>query len=68
MIMNRHGHLVWHRGDFGNTCNLMVQRYRDEDVLTFWHGDDQIIGHGAGFYYIVCNLRAYLRTEKTFIL
>lgn len=54
VIMNRHGQMVWHRNDFGNTYNLQVQNFKGEDVLTFWAGDDNVVGHGTGHYYIVC--------------
>ena len=51
-ILNSDGHMIWHREDFGNAYDLKVQKYRGQDVLTFWSGDDTVIGHGSGFQYM----------------
>lgn len=53
VILDRDGHMIWHRQDFGNTYNLQAQIYKGSNVLTFWAGDDTVVGHGAGFYYMV---------------
>ena len=53
IILDKFGHMIWHREDFGNAYNLQVQRYKGQDVLTFWAGDDTLIGHGTGYYYMV---------------
>lgn len=57
-IVDRRGELVWFRhfeNSFGGEAyNFLVQKYRGEDYLTFWLGDDRIRGHGSGFYYMVC--------------
>lgn len=51
------GSLIWsaHFGNAfgGQAYDLKVQRYRGEDYLTFWLGDDRVRGHGAGEYYMV---------------
>ncbi|KAI9717584.1 MAG: hypothetical protein M1828_007145 [Chrysothrix sp. TS-e1954] len=52
VILDSHGHMMWHREDFGNVYGLTVQKYRGEDVLTFWSGDDEVVGHGSGFNYM----------------
>lgn len=41
---------------YGETFGLGVQRYRGEEYLTFWRGDDSVGGHGEGWYYMVCSL------------
>ncbi|KAL2444561.1 hypothetical protein ABEF95_017058 [Exophiala dermatitidis] len=53
MILDRHGQLVWTDPKYAQPYNLQVQRYRDEEFLTFWAGDDGVKGHGAGVYYML---------------
>ncbi|KAK3057098.1 hypothetical protein LTR09_002137 [Extremus antarcticus] len=57
MILDRRGELVWahhFENRFGGQAyDFMVQRYKDEDFLTFWLGDDRVRGHGAGAYYLL---------------
>ncbi|KAL2444537.1 hypothetical protein ABEF95_017015 [Exophiala dermatitidis] len=53
MILDRHGRLVWTDARYAQPYNLQVQRYRDEEFLTFWAGDDGVKGHGAGVYYML---------------
>lgn len=57
MVMDCNGHMVWHREDFGNAYNLAVQKYKGKNVLTFWAGDDTVVGHGTGYYYMVRHTR-----------
>ncbi|KAK1149065.1 hypothetical protein N8T08_007742 [Aspergillus melleus] len=52
MIIDQDGHLVWTK-DYGKTYNLNVYRYRGQDYLTFWMGNDGITGHGDGAYYML---------------
>lgn len=54
MIIDQDGHLVWTK-EYGSTYNLNVYRYRGQDYLTFWTGNDGITGHGDGTYYMVCS-------------
>ncbi|KAH8700889.1 ASST-domain-containing protein [Talaromyces proteolyticus] len=51
MILDGHGNLVWTKR-YGPTFGLNVQKYRGENYLTFWVGDDQA-GHGSGNYYML---------------
>ncbi|KAK5133596.1 hypothetical protein LTR08_007544 [Meristemomyces frigidus] len=57
MILDRHGELVWSKhfdNKFGGQAyDFMVQRYQEQDFLTFWLGDDRVRGHGSGFYYML---------------
>ena len=57
MILDSRGELVWSKhfdNKFGGQAyDLMVQRYQEQDFLTFWLGDDRVRGHGSGFYYMV---------------
>jgi hypothetical protein len=61
MILDSRGDLVWSKhfaNEWGGTAyDLMVQRYRGQDYLTFWTGDDQIRGHGSGTYMMVSRNR-----------
>lgn len=56
-ILDARGNLIW-TSHFpnnygGQTYDLRVHRYRDQDYLTFWVGDDRIRGHGQGHFYMV---------------
>lgn len=57
MILDRTGELVWahhFENKFGGQAyDFMVQKYRGQDYLTFWLGDDRIRGHGSGAYYML---------------
>lgn len=57
MILDEQGNLVWSKhfaNKFGGQAyDFMVQKYRGEEYLTFWLGDDRVRGHGSGFYYMV---------------
>jgi hypothetical protein len=52
MIIDQDGHLVWTK-HYGQTYNANVYRYKGQDYLTFWVGNDGIVGHGDGTYYMV---------------
>lgn len=53
-ILDQGGHLVWTSGWEGKQIyNLMVQRHKGHNYLTFWAGNDAVGGHGAGTYYMV---------------
>ena len=57
MILDRRGELLWahhFENKFGGQAyDFMVQKYKGEDYLTFWLGDDRVRGHGSGFYYLL---------------
>ncbi|EDP51097.1 conserved hypothetical protein [Aspergillus fumigatus A1163] len=52
MIIDQDGHLVWTK-HYGQTYNVNVYRYKGQDYLTFWVGNDGIVGHGDGTYYML---------------
>lgn len=52
MIHDTSGNLVWMDPSYGETFGLSVQRYKGNDYLTFWKGDDSL-GHGEGTYIMV---------------
>lgn len=52
MILDQDGHLVWFK-PMGQTYNMNVQTFKGQDYLTFWSGDDSIVGHGEGTYFMV---------------
>ena len=57
MILDGAGSLIWSNhfdNKFGGQAyDLKVQKYRGEDYLTFWLGDDTDRGHGDGKYYML---------------
>jgi hypothetical protein len=52
MILDQDGHVVWAKA-WGRTYNMNVQTYKGEDFITFWVGNDGVVGHGEGTYYMV---------------
>ncbi|GIJ85247.1 hypothetical protein Asppvi_004103 [Aspergillus pseudoviridinutans] len=52
MIIDQDGHLVWTK-HYGQTYNVNVYSYKGQDYLTFWVGNDGIVGHGDGTYYML---------------
>lgn len=61
MILDGDGNLIWtdhFSNKFGGQAyDLRYQKYRGEEYLTFWLGDDRVRGHGAGHYYMVRSLK-----------
>ncbi|KAK4506438.1 hypothetical protein PRZ48_000170 [Zasmidium cellare] len=57
MILDGDGNLIWTNhfsNKFGGQAyDLRVQKYKGEEFLTFWLGDDRVRGHGAGHYYML---------------
>lgn len=54
VILDENGAVVWATGpDQVVAYNFRVQKFKGEDVLTYWEGDDQVVGHGAGEYHVV---------------
>lgn len=55
VIVDDNGHLIWtmDMSSYGMTYGLTVQKFKGQDFLTFWAGDDGVGGHGAGYYYMV---------------
>ena len=48
------GSLVWGPDrHYGEVYNFQVQKYKGEDYLVFWAGDDSVGGHGEGKFYMV---------------
>ncbi|GIK00767.1 hypothetical protein Aspvir_004796 [Aspergillus viridinutans] len=52
MIIDQDGHLVWTKY-YGQTYNANVYSYKGQGYLTFWVGNDGIVGHGDGTYYML---------------
>ncbi|KAK5163920.1 uncharacterized protein LTR77_010315 [Saxophila tyrrhenica] len=53
-IMDHDGAMVWGPDHhYGEVYNFQVQKYKGEQVLVFWAGDDSIGGHGEGQYYML---------------
>lgn len=40
LLLDAKGQLVWHHEEKGSVHNLRVQKYRGEDFITYWVGDD----------------------------
>ena len=53
MIIDTNGSLVWASDGYGQTYGLTVQKYKGEGYLTFWAGNDRLVGHGSGDYYML---------------
>lgn len=51
-IIDNDGEQVWFAKGFGTTYNFRAQWYKGEQYLTWWSGNDQVRGHGSGFYYM----------------
>jgi hypothetical protein len=52
MILDHDGHLVWTEAR-GQTYGMDMHTYKGESYITFWTGDDSIVGHGQGTYSMV---------------
>jgi len=53
-ILDHSGAMIWSAAQhYGQIYNFQVQRYRDEDYLCFWAGNDAVGGHGVGKIYMV---------------
>ncbi|KAE8146996.1 ASST-domain-containing protein [Aspergillus avenaceus] len=52
LIYDNAGSLVWTENRFGMAMDLKVQRYKGQDYLTFWAGDDDGT-RGLGSYYML---------------
>ncbi|KAL2001359.1 hypothetical protein VTN02DRAFT_1852 [Thermoascus thermophilus] len=52
MILDQDGNLVWTQ-PYGDAYGLNVYTVKGKDYLTFWVGDDSIVGHGDGTYYFL---------------
>lgn len=63
MIIDQNGSLIWTK-HYGPTYDLKVQEYRQEKYLTFWIGDDGVVGHGSGSYYMVTNHFSLLLSQR----
>lgn len=61
IILDDDGNLVWTKNmeGYGQSYGLTVQKYKGQDFLTFWAGDDGVGGHGAGYYYMVNSQSRY---------
>ena len=53
LLLNNDGNLIWHHHDTGAIHNAQVQQYKGHDYITYWVGDDNFWGHGAGYYKMV---------------
>lgn len=51
-ILNAQGDLVWASRSRETILDFKVQRYRDQDYLTYWEGKDTR-SHGRGCWYMV---------------
>ena len=51
-ILDSFGELVWMSDKFKVAMNLKIQRYQDQDFLTFWSGEKAATS-GKGVYYMV---------------
>ncbi|OJJ49013.1 hypothetical protein ASPZODRAFT_60894 [Penicilliopsis zonata CBS 506.65] len=52
MILDQKGALVWTK-PYGQTYNVNIYNFKGRDYLTFWTGNDGVVGHGDGVYYML---------------
>ncbi|KAK5138449.1 hypothetical protein LTR08_000035 [Meristemomyces frigidus] len=55
------GDLVWTSDEFGHAANSKVQRYHQQDYLTFWAGE-KLTESGQGVYYMLDSAYNVVRT------
>lgn len=58
MILDARGELVWMKSSWGTTQDFRVQRYKDQDYLTYWQGNEED-GHGCGSWYMVGSQKGF---------
>lgn len=58
LLLDGQGSLVWYHEERGAVNDLRIQSYMGEDYLTYWVGDDNFYGHGAGYFKMVCLIRS----------
>ncbi|KAJ5369189.1 uncharacterized protein N7496_008949 [Penicillium cataractarum] len=52
MILDARGELVWMKYNWGTTQDFRIQRYKGQDYVTYWQGDEED-GHGRGSWYML---------------
>lgn len=52
MILDARGELVWAKYNWGTTQDFKVQKYKGQQYVTYWQGDEED-GHGRGSWYMV---------------
>ena len=52
-ILDQQGMLIWTDSGYFEPYNLDVQTFKGEQYLTFWGGNDGVVGHGSGQYFMV---------------
>lgn len=57
IIMDAQGELVWMEDKYGQAMDFKVQRYKDNEYLTFWTGTDSGT-FGTGSYVMVGTTRS----------
>ena len=53
VVLDSQGSLLWTEASFGEPYDLQVQTYLGQQYLTFWAGNDLVVGHGEGKYYMI---------------
>lgn len=53
LMLDARGNVVWYHQERGAVHNIQVQRFKGSEYITYWVGDDEFYGHGAGFYKMV---------------
>jgi len=60
LLLDYKGNLVWYGQENGSIHNIQVQKYRGDKYITYWVGDDEFYGHGAGFFKMVSSLTRFI--------
>ena len=52
-VLDSQGSLLWTESSSGEPYDLQVQTYKGQQYLTFWAGNDLVVGHGEGKYSMI---------------
>lgn len=66
MMLDSSNRLVWAMGYKSQQIyNVRVQKYRGNDYITFWTGNDTVGGHGAGVVHMVSSQPPQEQARRT---
>lgn len=53
LLIDQQGQLMWYHEERGAVHSLQIQSYQGNDYITYWVGDDELYGHGRGYFKMV---------------
>ena len=60
MMFGANGQVVWSHTELGAVRSLQVQNFRGASYLVYWVGEEDISGHGHGYYKMVCQIKRFI--------